>query len=84
MGVKAKNDNIELPEWTVPVTWEMCGKVKERAATMEEAMEIAKDEEGVIQLPDDADYVDSSWHLSYEDPEEVRELFNSNQQDIAD
>ena len=84
MGVKAKNDNIELPEWTVPVTWEMCGNVKVRAATMEEAMEIAKDEDGVIPLPDDADYVDSGWHLSYEDPEEVRELFNSNQQDIAD
>ena len=84
MDVKAKNGNIELPEWTVPVTWEMCGNVKVRAATMGEAMEIAKDEDGVIPLPDDADYVDSSWHLSYEDPEEVRELFNSNQQDIAD
>ena len=84
MDENAKKESRELPEWTIPVTWEMCGKVKVRAATIEEAMEIAKDEEGVIPLPDDGDYVDSSWHLSYEDPEEVRELFNSNQQDLAD
>ena len=62
----------------------MCGKVKVRAATIEEAMEIAKDEDGVILLPDDADYVDSSWQLTYSDAEEVRELYNSNQQDLAD
>ena len=84
MDEKAKNESRELPEWKVPVTWEMCGNVTVRAATMEEAMEIAKDEDGVIPLPDDADYVDSSWHLTYEDAEDVRELFNSNQQDIAD
>ena len=84
MDEKAKIENRELPEWEIPVTWEMCGKVKVRAATIEEAMEIAKDEEGVIPLPDDGDYVDGSWHLSYEDAEEVRELYNSNQQDLAD
>ena len=84
MDEKAKKVSRELPEWTVPVTWEMCGNVKVRAATMEEAMEIAKDEDGVIPLPDDADYVDSRWHLTYEDAEDVRELFNSNQQVIAD
>lgn len=84
MEENAKNNNRELPEWTIPVTWEMCGKVKVRAATIEEAMEIAKDEEGVIPLPDDGDYVDSSWQLTYSDAEEVRELYNSNQQDLAD
>ena len=84
MDEKTKEENVELPEWSIPVTWEMCGNVKVRAATMEEAMEIAKDEDGVIPLPDDADYVDSSWHLTYENAEEVRELFNSNQQDLAD
>ena len=36
------DENRELPEWTVPVTWEMCGNVKVRAATMEEAMETFK------------------------------------------
>ena len=56
MDENAKKDIRELPEWTIPVTWEMCGKVKVRAATIEEAMEIAKDEEGVIPLPDDGDY----------------------------
>ena len=84
MEENAKNENRELPEWTIPVTWEMCGKVKVRAATIEEAMEIAKDEDGVIPLPDDADYVDSSWQLTYSDAEEVRELYNSNQQDCVE
>ena len=51
MDENAKKESRELPEWTIPVTWEMCGKVKVRAATIEEAMEIAKDEEGVIPLP---------------------------------
>ena len=84
MDENAKNENRELPEWTIPVTWEMCGTVKVRAATIEEAKVIAKDEDGVIPLPDDGDYVDSSWQLTYSDAEEVRELYNSNQQDLAD
>ena len=84
MDEKAKIESRELPEWIIPVTWEMCGKVKVRAATVEEAMEIAKGEEGVIPIPDDGDYVDSSWQLTYSDAEEVRELYNSNQQDFAD
>ena len=82
MNQEAKNINTELPEWIVPVTWEMCGNVKVHAATMEEALEITKDEEGVIPLPDDADYVDSSWQLTYNDPEEVRCLYNNNQPDM--
>ena len=84
MNQEAKNTNPELPEWTVPVTWEMCGNVKVYAATMEEALEIAKDEDGVIPLPDDADYVDSSWRLTDSDPEVVRCLYNNNQPDLEE
>lgn len=84
MDENAKTEVRELPEWEIPVTWEMFGKVKIRAATIEEAMEIARDVEGVIPLPTDGDYVDSSWRLSYENAEEVRELYNSNRQDLAD
>ena len=80
MDKKAKN----LPEWRIPVTWSVCGYVKIPAATLEEAMEIAKDEDGIISLPDDSDYVDGSWELSETDVENVRELYNSNQQDLAD
>lgn len=47
-------------------------------------MEIAKDEEGIIPLPDDADYVDSSWRLTDSDPEEVRCLYNNNQPDMEE
>ncbi len=80
MDEKAKN----LPEWRIPVTWSVCGYVKIPAATLEEAMEIAKDEDGIIPLPDDSDYVDGSWELSETEVENVRELYNSNQQDLAD
>lgn len=80
MDEKAKN----LPEWRIPVTWSVCGYVKIPAATLEEAMEIAKDEDGVIPLPDENDYVDGSWELSETDVENVRELYNGNQQDLAD
>lgn len=69
-----KNETNKLPEWTIPVTWEMCGTVRISAATLEEAMAIAKDEEGVIPLPDNSEYVDGSWRLSYESADELREL----------
>ena len=84
MSHRAKSENETLPEWEIPVTWEMCGKVKVQATSIEEAMEIAKDEEGVIPLPDDGDYVDSSWRLTDSDPEMVRCLYNNNQPDMEE
>lgn len=66
-------------------TWEMCGNVVVEAPTLKEAMDIARDEDGVIPLPDDSDYVDGSWRLSYDmsDIEEVRDLWNSGQEDCV-
>ena len=69
-----QNTCKELPVWRIPVTWEMCGIVKIYAATIEKAMEIAKDEEGVIPLPDNGNYVDGSWHLSYDSAEELKQI----------
>lgn len=75
-----------MKTWKIPVTWEMCGNVVVEAATLEEAMNIARDDDGVIPIPDDSDYVDGSWRLSYEmsDIEEVRDLWNSGQEDCVD
>ena len=70
-----------MKKWKIPVTWEVCGYVYVEADTLVEAMETARDDEGVIPLPDDNDYVDGSWRLSETDENFVREMYNDNQQD---
>ena len=67
--------------WKIPVTWEVCGYVYVDADTLVEAMETARDDEGVIPLPTESDYVDGSWRLSETDENFVREMYNDNQQD---
>ena len=70
-----------MKRWKIPVTWEVCGYVYVDADTLVEAMETARDDEGIIPLPDDNDYVDGSWRLSETDENFVREMYNDNQQD---
>lgn len=76
-------NNISVKTWRVPVTWEVCAEVLCKAPTLEEAMRYARDDDGVIPLPDDDEtsYVDGSWRLSEDDIEIVRELYNDNQED---
>ena len=70
-----------MKKWKIPVTWEVCGYVYVDADTLIEAMETARDDEGVIPLPTESDYVDGSWRLSETDENFVREMYNDNQQD---
>ena len=70
-----------MKKWKIPVTWEVCGYVYVDADTLVEAMETARDDEGVIPLPTESDYVDGSWRLSETDDNFVREMYNDNQQD---
>ena len=70
-----------MKKWKIPVTWEVCGYVYVEADTLVEAMETARDDEGVIPLPTESDYVDGSWRLSETDENFVREMYNDNQQD---
>ena len=70
-----------MKTWEIPVTWEVYGRVVIEANTLEEAMEKARDDEGVIPLPDENDYVDGSWRVTEEDVEIVRTLYNNNQKD---
>lgn len=70
-----------MKSWNIPVTWEVYGRVVIEANTLEEAMEKARDDEGVIPLPDENDYVDGSWRVTEEDAEIVRTLYNNNQKD---
>ena len=70
-----------MKTWKIPVTWEVCGFVAIEAKTLEEAIELAKDDEGVIPLPEESDYVDGSWRVTEEDVEIIRTLYNDNQKD---
>lgn len=70
-----------MKKWKIPVTWEVCGYVYVDADTLVEAMETARDDEGVIPLPTESDFVDGSWRLSETDENFVREMYNDNQQD---
>ncbi len=70
-----------MKSWSIPVTWEVYGRVVIESNTLEEAMEKARDDEGVIPLPDENDYVDGSWRVTEEDVEIVRTLYNNNQKD---
>lgn len=70
-----------MKKWKIPVTWGVCGYVYVDADTLVKAMETARDDEGVIPLPTESDYVDGSWRLSETDENFVREMYNDNQQD---
>lgn len=74
-----------MKTWKIPVTWEMYGNVVVEAPTLQEAMDIARDDDGVIPLPNDSYYVDGIWRLSYDmsQVEEVRDLLNSGQEDCV-
>ncbi len=74
------NREDETLTWRIPVTWEVCGVVNVLANTLKEAMKIAKDDDGVLPLPE-GDYVDSSWKLSFNDEETIRKFFNDKQKD---
>jgi len=70
-----------MKEWKIPVTWQVCGTVTIQADRLDEALFIARDDAGVLPLPDNGDYVDGSWEVSDTNVEEVRTLYNNNQQD---
>lgn len=70
-----------MKSWKIPVMWQVYSTVWIEADTLEEAMEIAKDEAGEIPLPSDPDYVDGSWELSEHNVEFVRQCYNDNEPD---
>ncbi len=70
-----------MKSWKIPVVWQTMGTVKVVANTLAEAMEIAKDEDGTIPLPDNGQYLDDSWELATDDMALVRECYNGNQED---
>lgn len=70
-----------MKSWKIPVVWQEMGVVTVVADTLAEAMELARDEDGTIPLPDNGSYLDDSWELATEDVEAIRELYNGNQEE---
>lgn len=59
----------------------MMGTVKVEANTLAEAIEIAKDDDGVIPIPDDGTFLNGSWEVDCFDENYLREWYNGNQID---
>ena len=73
-----------MKSWRIPVIWQEAGTVVVEANTLEEAIEIARDDDGVIPIPDDGYFVDDSWEVDCDDKDYLREWYNDNQEDEED
>lgn len=70
-----------MKTWKIPVVWQEMGTVVVEANTLEEAIEIARDDDGIIPIPDDGTFIDGSWEVDCEDEKYLREWYNDNQED---
>lgn len=71
----------KVKTWKIPVVWTMMGMITVEANTLKEAINIAQDEDGVIPLPDNGDFLDGSWQVDCFDENYLREWYNNNQED---
>ena len=72
-----------MAKWRVPVEWTMCAVAEIEAPTLELAIDAANHLE---DFPDNEEtYVDDSYGVSeWQTEDEIRELYNDNQQDEAE
>lgn len=70
-----------MKTWRIPVAWTMMGMVDVEAKTLDEAIEIAKDDAGVIPIPDNGTFLDGSWEVDCSDSAYIRGWYNYNKQD---
>lgn len=70
-----------MKTWKIPVAWTMMGVINVEAKTLDEAIEIAKDDAGVIPIPDNGTFLDGSWEVDCSDAAYIREWYNNNEQD---
>lgn len=68
-----------MKTWKIPVTWEVYGYVEVEAPTLGKAIEIARDDNGEIPLPE-GDYIEGSWRVE-EDYGLIRNVINDGQED---
>ena len=70
-----------MKTWKIPVCWIMMGTIKVDANTLDEAIEIAIDYDGVIPIPDDGTFLDGSWEVDCFDEDYLRKYYNNGQYD---
>lgn len=70
-----------MKTWKIPVAWTMMSVINVEAKTLDEAIEIAKDDVGVIPIPDNGTFLDGSWEVDCSDSAYIREWYNNNEQD---
>lgn len=74
-----------MKTWKIPVCWTMMGTVYVDANTLDEAIEIAKDDAGIIPIPDDGGiFMDGTWEVDCTDIDYLRKWYNGNQMDDSD
>ena len=62
-------------EFILPVTWQVFSRIKVQAESLDEAFNWARNHIDEIPLDSDTDYVDGSYEISAESPEEC-EIYN--------
>ena len=70
-----------MKTWKIPVCWTMMGVVTVEADTLDKAIEIAQDDEGIIPLPDNGTCLDGSWEVDCYDEDYLRKYYNNGQYD---
>lgn len=73
-----------MKTWNIPVCWKMMGTVNVEAKTLDEAIEIAKDDAGIIPIPDDGIFMGGTWEVDCTDINYLRKWYNGNQMDDSD
>ena len=73
-----------MKTWNIPVCWTMIGTVHVEAKTLDEAIEIAKDDAGIIPIPDDGIFMGGTWEVDCTDINYLRKWYNGNQMDDSD
>lgn len=70
-----------MKTWRIPVCWTMMGVVTVEVDTLNKAIEIAQDDEGIIPLPDNGTFLDDSWEVDCYDEDYLRKWYNFGQKD---
>ena len=68
-----------MKTWKIPVVWQEMGVIKVEANTLAEAIEIARDDYGIIPIPDNGEFVDGTWEVDCLDEEYLRKFYNDNE-----
>ena len=70
-----------MKTWKIPVVWKEMAIVVVEADTLEKAIGIARDDDGVIPIPDNGEFLDGTWEVDCEDEDYLRKFYNDNQED---